>query len=622
MDGILKHIHSTEDIKNLNEKELKQLCRELRRFLLQKVSKTGGHLASNLGIVELTVALEYCFHLPEDKIVWDVGHQAYIHKMLTGRKEGFDHLRQLDGLSGFPKPMESDCDAFAAGHSSTSISAAFGLAKARDLTGGKEHVIAVIGDGSMTGGLAYEALNNVGKEHTRMIVILNDNQMSIDTNVGAISRHLNSLRTSYQYRGWKEAVKQFRDNVPVLGEGTYQVLKNVRDGAKMLLTGGALFEQLGLKYIGPVDGHDLPDLIELFENVKEMNRPVLIHVKTIKGKGYPYAEERPWAYHGVGAFDLKTGQPLSKGGRSWSSVFGDKMVEIGKKNPKVAGITAAMSGGTGFEKFQRAFPKRFFDVAIAEQHGTTFAAGLAKGGITPVFAVYSSFLQRAYDQIVHDVCMQKLHVVFAIDRAGIVGADGETHQGVFDISFLSHIPNMTVLSPKNAWELEEMLDFAVNEWNGPIAVRYPRGTAETAFAEQKEPITYGKAEVIQKGRDIAVLAEGHMLKPAAEAAERLEAEGYHPMLVNMRFLNPLDTELLKELAQTCAHIVTVEDNLRKGGFGSKVLEYYGDAGIQTDVLNLAFPDKYIEQGTQAQLFERYGLDAAGIYNSIKERLGE
>ena len=564
---------------------------------------------------------EVSYMTPQDKKNL-LGHQAYIHKMLTGRKEGFDHLRQLDGLSGFPKPTESDCDAFAAGHSSTSISAAFGLAKARDLTGGKEHVIAVIGDGSMTGGLAYEALNNVGKEHTRMIVILNDNQMSIDTNVGAISRHLNSLRTSYQYRGWKEAVKQFRDNVPVIGEGTYQVLKNVRDGAKMLLTGGALFEQLGLKYIGPVDGHDLPDLIELFENVKEMNRPVLIHVKTIKGKGYPYAEERPWAYHGVGAFDLKTGQPLSKGGRSWSSVFGDKMVEIGKKNPKVAGITAAMSGGTGFEKFQRAFPKRFFDVAIAEQHGTTFAAGLAKGGVTPVFAVYSSFLQRAYDQIVHDVCMQKLHVVFAIDRAGIVGADGETHQGVFDISFLSHIPNMTVLSPKNAWELEEMLDFAVNEWNGPIAVRYPRGTAETAFAEQKEPITYGKAEVIQKGRDIAVLAEGHMLKPAAEAAERLEAEGYHPMLVNMRFLNPLDTELLKEIAETCAHIVTVEDNLRKGGFGSKVLEYYGDAGIQTDVLNLAFPDKYIEQGTQAQLFERYGLDAAGIYNSIKERLGE
>lgn len=622
MDGILKHIHSTEDIRKLNDTELKQLCKELRKFLLQKVSKTGGHLASNLGVVELTVALEYCFDLPKDKIVWDVGHQAYIHKILTGRKEGFDHLRQMDGLSGFPKPNESDCDAFAAGHSSTSISAALGLAKARDLMGGKEHVIAVIGDGSMTGGLAYEALNNAGREHTRLIVILNDNQMSIDTNVGAMSKHLNNLRTSYQYRGWKEAVKQFRDNVPVIGEGTYQVLKNMRDGAKMLLTQGALFEQLGFKYIGPVDGHDLPDMIELFQNVKEMNRPVLIHVKTIKGKGYPYAEERPWDYHGVGAFDLKTGLPLSKGGKSWSSIFGEKMVEIGKKNSKVVGITAAMSGGTGFEKFQRAFPKRFFDVAIAEQHGTTFAAGLAKGGIVPVFAVYSSFLQRAYDQIVHDVCMQNLHVVFAIDRAGIVGADGETHQGVFDLSFLGHIPNMTVLSPKNDWELEEMLDFAINKWDGPIAVRYPRGAAETAFEENKQPVQYGKAELIQEGERIAILAEGHMLKAAAEAVKMLEADGYHPMLVNMRFIKPVDKEMLRKAAEKCEHIVTVEDNLRKGGLGSKVLEFYGDAGIQADVLNLAFPDKYIEQGTQNQLFERYGLDAAGIYESIKKRLGE
>lgn len=622
MDRILNRIHSTEDIKKLNGEEMAVLCKELRKFLLQKVSKTGGHLASNLGVVELTVALEYCFDLPKDKIVWDVGHQAYIHKILTGRKEGFDHLRQLDGLSGFPKPNESACDAFAAGHSSTSISAALGLAKARDLMGGKEHVIAVIGDGSMTGGLAYEALNNAGKEHTNLIVILNDNQMSIDTNVGAMSRHLNNLRTSNQYRGWKEAVKQFRNNVPVIGEGTYQVLKNVRDGAKMLLTHGALFEQLGFKYIGPVDGHDLPELIELLQNVKEMNRPVLIHVKTIKGKGYPYAEERPWDYHGVGAFDLKTGLPTSKGGKSWSAVFGEKMVEIGKKNPKVVGITAAMSSGTGYEKFQRAFPKRFFDVAIAEQHGTTFAAGLAKGGITPVFAVYSSFLQRAYDQIVHDVCMQNLHVVFAIDRAGIVGADGETHQGVFDLSFLSHIPNMTVLSPKNGWELEEMLDFAVNKWDGPIAVRYPRGTAETAFSENKQPIEYGKAELIQEGEKIAILAEGHMLKAAADAAKLLEADGFHPMLVNMRFIKPLDEAMLRKAAENCAHIVTVEDNLRRGGFGSKVMEFYGDKGIQADILNLAFPDKYIEQGTQAQLFERYGLDAAGIYESIKKRLGE
>ena len=622
MGSILNQIHSTEDIKKLNEEELKLLCRELRKFLLQKVSKTGGHLASNLGVVELTVALEYCFDLPADKIVWDVGHQAYIHKILTGRKDQFDTLRQLDGLSGFPKPHESDCDAFAAGHSSTSISAALGLAKARDLTGGKEHVIAVIGDGSMTGGLAYEALNNAGKDHTRLIVILNDNQMSIDTNVGAISKHLNNLRTSQQYRGWKEAVKQFRDNVPVIGEGTYQALKHVRDKSKMLLPGGALFEQMGFKYIGPVDGHDLPDLMEMFEGVKKMNRPVLIHVKTIKGKGYSHAEERPWAYHGVGAFDLKTGKSLSKGGKSWSSVFGDKMLEIGKRNPKVVGITAAMCSGTGFEKFQQAFPKRFFDVAIAEQHGTTFAAGLAKGGITPVFAVYSSFLQRAYDQLIHDVCMENLHVVFAIDRAGIVGSDGETHQGVFDLSFLSHIPNMTVLSPKNDWELGEMLEFAVNGWNGPVAVRYPRGTAETAFGEYQDPITYGKAELIQDGEKIAILAEGHMLKAAAEAAELLQANGYQPMLVNMRFIKPLDEAMLFLAAEKCEHIVTVEDNVKMGGFGSKVLEFYGEKGMQKDVLNLGFPDRYIEQGTQTQLFERYGLDAAGIYKSIKKRLGD
>ena len=622
MGSILNQIHSTEDIKKLNEGELKLLCKELRKFLLQKVSKTGGHLASNLGVVELTVALEYCFDLPADKIVWDVGHQAYIHKILTGRKDRFDTLRQLDGLSGFPKPNESDCDAFAAGHSSTSISAALGLAKARDLMGGKEHVIAVIGDGSMTGGLAYEAMNNAGRDHTRLIVILNDNQMSIDTNVGAMSKHLNNLRTSQQYRGWKEAVKQFRDNVPVIGEGTYQALKHVRDKSKMLLTGGALFEQLGFKYIGPVDGHDLPEMIEMFEGIKEMNRPVLIHVKTIKGKGYPHAEERPWDYHGVSAFDLKTGKALSKGGKSWSAIFGDKMLEIGKKNPKVAGITAAMCSGTGFEKFQQAFPKRFFDVAIAEQHGTTFAAGLAKGGITPVFAVYSSFLQRAYDQLIHDVCMENLHVVFAIDRAGIVGSDGETHQGVFDLSFLSHIPNMTVLSPKNDWELGEMLEFAVNEWNGPVAVRYPRGTAETAFGEYKQPVEYGKAELIQDGEKVAILAEGHTLKAVAEAAELLKADGYRPMLVNMRFIKPLDKEMLLKAAEKCDLVVTVEDNVKMGGFGSSVLEFYGEQGIKIDVLNLGFPDRYIEQGTQAQLFERYGLDAAGIYESMKKRLGD
>lgn len=622
MSEILNQIQKKDDIKKLNEEELKALCKELRRFLLRSVSKTGGHLASNLGVVELTVALEYCFNLPEDKIVWDVGHQAYIHKILTGRKEQFATLRQLDGLSGFPKPHESDCDAFAAGHSSTSISAALGIAKARDLLGGKEHVIAVIGDGSMTGGLAYEALNNAGRENTNLIVILNDNQMSIDTNVGAISRHLNNLRTDGRYQKLKEHFKQFRDNVPIVGRATYNVLSKARDSAKHLFLHGAMFEELGFKYIGPVDGHDLKELLELFRNVKYMKGPVLIHVKTVKGRGYRYAEENPSDYHGVGAFDLKTGKPLSSGGESWSDVFGKKILEIGAANDKAVGITAAMAGGTGFEGFQKAFPERFFDVAIAEQHGVTFSAGLASRGIVPVFAVYSSFLQRAYDQIVHDVCMQNLHVVFAVDRAGIVGADGETHQGVFDLSFLSHIPNMTVLSPKNGWELEEMLDFAVNRWNGPIAVRYPRGTAETAFTENREPVAYGKAELIQDGRKIAVLAEGHMLKTAAEAVKRLEKDGYQPMLVNMRFISPLDGEMLLRAAEQCAYIFTVEDNLGKGGLGSRVLEFYSGRRQTVSVTSFAFPDCYIEQGTQAQLFARHGLDAEGIYKGIKKRLGD
>lgn len=623
MSDILDKIQENGDIKKLSVEELKGLCKELRRFLLRSVSKTGGHLASNLGVIELTVALEYCFDLPEDKIVWDVGHQAYIHKILTGRKERFPTLRQLDGLSGFPKPRESECDAFAAGHSSTSISAALGMAKARDLLGGKEHIIVVIGDGSMTGGLAYEALNNAGRENTNLIVILNDNQMSIDTNVGAVSRHLNNLRTGGRYQKLKEQFKQFRDNVPVVGKVTYDVLEKARDGVKHLFLHGAMFEELGFKYIGPVDGHDLKELLELFENVKHMKGPVLIHVKTVKGRGYRYAEEHPSDYHGVGPFDLKTGKQLSSGGESWSDVFGRKILEIGAENENVVGITAAMAGGTGFDAFQSAFPERFFDVAIAEQHGVTFAAGLASRGVVPVFAVYSSFLQRAYDQIVHDVCMQNLHVVFAVDRAGIVGADGETHQGVFDLSFLTHIPNMTVLSPKNGWELAEMLDFAVNRWDGPIALRYPRGKAETAFAEHKEPLEYGKAELIQDGENIAVLAEGHMLKAAADAVEQLKADGYRPMLVNMRFINPLDGEMLLKAAEKCRYIFTVEDNLRKGGLGSRVLEFYSDTkGARASVTNLAFPDRYIEQGTQAQLFARYGLDAEGIYKSIKKRLGE
>lgn len=623
MGGLLDKIQTTGDIKKLKKEELELLCRELRRFLLQHVSKTGGHLASNLGVVELTVALEYIFNLPQDKIVWDVGHQAYIHKILTGRKEGFTTLRQLDGLSGFPKPEESNADAFAAGHSSTSISAALGIAKARDLQGKKDNVIAVIGDGSMTGGLAYEALNNAGQDKTNLIIILNDNQMSIDHNVGAISKHLNSLRTSDPYRNLKNNFKDFRDKVPVLGKVTYRVLEKVRDSAKLLFLEGAVFEEFGLKYFGPVDGHNIEEMLELFQNVKDTKEPILIHVKTVKGKGYVPAEKNPGPFHGVGPFDIKTGKSIGKSSDpSWSTVFGKKMVELGHKNPNVVGITAAMCSGTGFEDFHATFPERFIDVAIAEQHGTTFAAGLASQGMVPVFAVYSSFLQRAYDQVIHDVCMENLHVVFAIDRAGIVGADGETHQGVFDLSFLTHIPNMTVLSPKNAWELEEMLEYAVNECKGPVAVRYPRGTANTGFQDEKAPIQYGKAEVIEEGTGIAILAEGHMLQAVSEAVEWLKEDGFTPMLVNMRFISPLDKELLIEIASKCDRIFTVEDNLRKGGFGSKVLEFYSDGGYQVAVSNLAFPDKFIEQGSQSQLFARYGLDGEGIYKTVKEKIGD
>ena len=620
---ILEKIKKPNDIHKIPLEDFEPLAAEIRDFLIRSVSQTGGHLASNLGVVELTLALHNVLDFPEDKLIWDVGHQAYTHKILTGRKDEFKNLRQEGGLSGFPKRSESPCDAYDAGHSSNSISAGLGYVHARDILGQKHHVVSVIGDGALTGGMAYEALNNAAELKTNFIIIINDNNMSISRNVGGMSTYLSALRTAEAYTGMKMGVTKALKKVPKVGTALVDTMRKTKSSVKQLFIPGMLFENMGLTYLGPVDGHNMRQMMKLFNEAKRVEGPVVVHVLTKKGRGYEPASAHPDRFHGTGPFDIKTGRVLQKKTvPGYTDVFSKALVSLGEKNKKLTAITAAMPDGTGLVEFSRRFPDRFFDVAIAEQHGTTFAAGLAKGGVTPVFAVYSSFLQRAYDQIVHDVCMQKLHVVFAIDRAGIVGADGETHQGVFDISFLSHIPNMTVLSPKNAWELEEMLDFAVNEWNGPIAVRYPRGTAETAFAEQKEPITYGKAEVIQKGRDIAVLAEGHMLKPAAEAAERLEAEGYHPVLVNMRFLNPLDTELLKEIAETCAHIVTVEDNLRKGGFGSKVLEYYGDAGIQTDVLNLAFPDKYIEQGTQAQLFERYGLDAAGIYNSIKERLGE
>lgn len=620
MSFLLKQVNFPKDIKNMEEKTLKQLAKEIRHFLINSVSKTGGHLASNLGVVELTLALHYCFDLPKDKIVWDVGHQAYVHKLLTGRKKQFCHLRQFHGLSGFPKPHESEYDVFAAGHSSTSISAALGIAKARDLKGEQNHVIAVIGDGAMSGGLAYEALNNAAKENTNLIVILNDNEMSIANNVGAMSRYLTHLRTDSAYIHAKESFENFSKKVPLLGNAANFVFEKVRSGAKFLFLPGMLFEEMGFHYIGPIDGHNLEELKEVFQNVKQMRGPLLIHVKTKKGKGYPYAEQESWKYHGVGKFDVKTGKTFSAGKEDYSAVFGKKLVELAEKNENILALTAAMASGTGLLEFQKKFPKRFFDVAIAEQHGVTFSAGLACQGMIPVFAVYSTFLQRAYDQIVHDVCMQNLPVVFAIDRAGIVGADGETHQGVFDIAYLSHIPNMTLLSPKNKWELEEMLTFAVN-FKRPIAIRYPRGTASEEFKNYQQPITYGKSEVIQKGTKIALLTEGHMLPFVMQAAEKLKQQNITPLVVNMRFLKPLDTQILQEAAKCCEYIVTVEDGVRQGGFGAKVLEYYSDCGIYgVKVCNMGFPDKYIEQGTTEELYHEYQLDGEGIYQSIVNKM--
>lgn len=613
-------IQSPEDLKHLTEEEMYRLAKEIRCFLLKNMSKTGGHLASNLGVVELTLALHFCFQFDEDKIVWDVGHQAYIHKILTGRKEKFHTLRQLGGLSGFPKPCESEYDHFAAGHSSTSISAALGMAKARDLKGFHNHVLAVIGDGSITGGLAYEGLNNAGRENTNLIVILNDNQMSISKNVGGMAKHLSHLRTQPAYLTVKENFENLFKKAPVIGGPVNFLFEKIRFGAKYLLLPGVLFEELGFHYIGPVDGHNIGGLIEVLNNVKNMKGPILLHVKTTKGKGYPFAEHHPWDYHGVSAFEVKTGRPLAKNTKpDYSHVFGEKMVELGEKNEKIVGITAAMASGTGFSSFQARYPKRFFDVAIAEQHAVTFAAGLATQGMIPVFAVYSTFLQRAYDQIVHDVCLQNLHVIFAIDRAGIVGADGETHQGIFDISYLSHIPNMTLLSPKNRLELEKMLEFAVG-FQGPIAIRYPRGVASEDFKEYKEPIVYGKAEVIRDGEKIAILAEGHMLSAAMDAARLLEKDGKNPFVVNMRFLKPLDESILLKAAEQCQSIFTIEDNLVSGGMGSKVLEFYSKIGKKISVTCFGFPDCYIEHGSQEQLFGKYGLDGLSIYEKIQEKI--
>lgn len=614
----LEKINQVNDIKNISPDEYELLASEIREFLISKISQTGGHLASNLGVVELTMALHLSFDFPKDKVVWDVGHQAYTHKLLTGRKDGFDELRKYGGLSGFPKRKESECDCFDTGHSSTSISAGIGLVAARDLLGKDEYVISVIGDGALTGGMAYEALNNASQLKKNFIIVLNDNHMSIAENVGGISEYLNGLRTNEAYTSFKTGVEQSLNRIPG-GSHLANQLKKTKSGIKQLFIPGMLFEDMGITYLGPVDGHDMGKLLDVFRKAKRVKGAVLVHVLTKKGKGYLPAERHPARFHGAEPFEIETGLPRNKRKKAnYQDVFSTCMVKLGQRRTDVVAITAAMPDGTGLKRFKSIYPDRFFDVGIAEEHAVTFAAGLAAGGVRPIFAVYSSFLQRAYDQVLHDVCIQNLPVVFAIDRAGLVGSDGETHQGIFDLSYLSSIPNMHIMAPKNKWELSDMLKFAV-EFNGPIALRYPRGEAYDGLKEFRKPVVYGKSEVIYEEEDIAILAVGSMVKTAEEVRKNLKEIGYSCTLVNGRFIKPIDTEVVEDLSRDHRLLVTMEENVRSGGYGEKVRDHVQDQKLPVEVLNIALPDEYVEHGNVALLYEEVGIDARSVTKRIIEK---
>jgi 1-deoxy-D-xylulose-5-phosphate synthase len=615
---VLEKINQVGDIKQIPPEEYDTLAEEIRHFLVEKISRSGGHLASNLGVVELTMALHLCFDFPKDKVVWDVGHQSYTHKLLTGRKSGFDELRKYGGMSGFPKRKESDCDCFDTGHSSTSISAGIGLVAARDLQDGDEHVISVIGDGALTGGMAYEALNNASRLKRNFIIILNDNNMSIAENVGGMSEYLNGLRTNEAYTNFKTGVEQSLSRIPG-GSHLANQLKKTKSGIKQLFIPGMLFENMGITYLGPVDGHDIGKLQDILNKAKKVKGAVLVHVLTRKGNGYIPAERHPARFHGAEPFDIETGLPLNKKKKAnYQDVFSTCMVKLGQRNEKVVAITAAMPDGTGLKRFKNIYPDRFFDVGIAEGHAVTFAAGLAAGGMRPIFAVYSSFLQRAYDQVLHDVCIQNLPVVFAIDRAGLVGSDGETHQGIFDLSYLSSIPNMHIMAPKNKWELSDMLKYAV-EFDGPIALRYPRGEAYDGLKEYRRPIEYGKSEVIYEEEDIALLAVGNMVKIAEQVRKNLKEIGYNCTLVNARFVKPIDTEVLDMLSADHKLLVTMEENVRSGGYGEKVMDYVVEQELPVKLLNISLPDEYVEHGNVALLYEEVGIDAQTVTKRIIEK---
>lgn len=615
---MLEKIQKPNDIKKIPADQLPALAEEIREFIIESLSKTGGHLASNLGVVELTIAMHRVFDLPKDKLIWDVGHQSYTHKILTGRKDGFETLRREGGISGFPKRSESDCDVFDTGHSSTSISAGVGYVRARELKKENYSVVSIIGDGALTGGMAYEALNNAASLKSNFIIVLNDNEMSITENVGGMSSYLSGLRTASAYTDFKMDVTKALNRIPGIGPGMVDAMRKTKSSIKQIIIPGMLFEDMGLTYLGPVDGHNIPQLIKTFQEAKRFEGPILVHVLTQKGRGYEPAMRHPARFHGAGPFDVKTGLPVGKSNPTYTDVFSTVMRKMGDRRKDVAAVTAAMMTGVGLKRFSNMFPDRCFDVGIAEEHAVTFAAALSLGGITPVVAIYSSFLQRAYDQIMHDVCMQNLHVVFAIDRAGLVGYDGETHHGIFDLSYLGSMPNMTILAPKNLWELSDMIKFAV-DYDGPIAVRYPRGEAYTGLKEFRAPICLGKSEVIHEGSRVALLAAGSMVKMAEEVQKQLkERMDMDAALVNARFVKPIDEELLRSFADTYELVVTLEENVKDGGFGERVLAFAEEEDLPFGVEIIALPDRFIPHGSVSYQMKQVGFTPEDICGRIGE----
>ncbi|RKI82131.1 1-deoxy-D-xylulose-5-phosphate synthase [bacterium 0.1xD8-71] len=616
---LLEKIEQANDIKQIAPEDYGVLAEEIRQFLIQTISVTGGHLGSNLGAVELTMALHLFLDLPEDKLIWDVGHQSYTHKILTGRRDGFVNLRKFGGMSGFPKRKESDCDCFDTGHSSTSISAGLGMVKARDIQGGSQTIVSVIGDGSLTGGMAYEALNNASRLETNFIIVLNDNNMSISENVGGVSKYLNNIRTADTYLGLKEGVYNSLHGKSKYGDKVVSQIRRAKSSFKHLVVPGMFFEDMGITYLGPVDGHNIPEMVHMLKEARKVKKAVLVHVITQKGRGYTPAERHPARFHGAEPFDIETGIPSAPRMKAnYTDIFSTVMCKLGQRDEKVVAITAAMPDGTGLKRFRNMYPERFFDVGIAEEHAVTFAAGLAAGGLKPIVAIYSSFLQRAYDQILHDVCIQNLPVVFCIDRAGLVGSDGETHQGIFDLSYLSSIPNMHIMAPKNKWELSDMIKFAL-AFGGPMAIRYPRGEAFDGLKNNRAPIVYGKSEAIYREKDIMLLAVGSMVKVALTVREQLIEQGVACSLTNVRFVKPIDEEAVREACAGHRLIVTMEENVASGGYGEKVREYVSSLGVSTKVLSITIPDEYVEHGNVELLKQEIGIDAVSIVEKVRAK---